>query len=433
MIKLPVGERSVIGADFNGHVGEGNREDEEIMGRYGYGRRNEEGQVVVDFAKRAEMVVLNTYFVKKVQQRITYKSGGRSSQVDYLCCKRRHLSEVTDCYVLGGECVAAQHKVVVCKMTLKKKRKNKRSVEPRIKWWRLGEVECRRSFNRELIAPLTSTNDVLESWSEITATIRETAKTVLGVTSCSGKPDKETWWWNKEVQESIKNKKEAKKVFDRTGQEAHWEEYVSRRKEAKREVAKAKEDAYKDLYAKLETKEGEKDLFRIAKQRDKASKDIQHVRVIKDATGELLTGESEVLERWKRYFESLMNTENPRETRNGEAERTENVVTCIDRSEIKNCLKKMKNGKAVGPDNIPVEAWKSLGNLGVDILTNLFNSILECEEMPNEWRKSMLIPVYKNKEDAQECGNYRGIKLMSHNYVWVVPIGGGEGGERHFL
>ena len=39
--------------------------------------------------------------------------------------------------------------------------------------------------------------------------------------------------------------------------------------------------------------------------------------------------------------------------------------------------------------------------------------------MPEAWRRSVLIPIYKNKGDAQCCGNYRGIKLMSHTMkVW---------------
>uniref|UniRef100_A0AAQ6IMB3 Endonuclease/exonuclease/phosphatase domain-containing protein n=1 Tax=Anabas testudineus TaxID=64144 RepID=A0AAQ6IMB3_ANATE len=84
---IPRGERVVVGADFNRHVGEGNRGDEEEMGRFGVKERNLEGQMVVDFAKRMEMAVVNTYFQKREEHRVTYKRGGRSTQVDYILCR----------------------------------------------------------------------------------------------------------------------------------------------------------------------------------------------------------------------------------------------------------------------------------------------------------------------------------------------------------
>ncbi|KAK3516413.1 hypothetical protein QTP70_010742 [Hemibagrus guttatus] len=65
MESIPMGERVVIGADFNGHVGEGNTGDEEVMGKFGVKERNLEGQMVVDFAKRMDMAVVNTYFQKR--------------------------------------------------------------------------------------------------------------------------------------------------------------------------------------------------------------------------------------------------------------------------------------------------------------------------------------------------------------------------------
>ena len=76
--------------------------------------------------------------------------------------------------------------------------------------------------------------------------------------------------------------------------------------------------------------------------------------------------------------------------------------------EYQNC------GKAVGPDNIPVEAWRCLGDLAVNFLAGLFNRILDRGKMPEEWRKSVLVPIFKNKGDVQCCSNYRGIKLISH-------------------
>ena len=73
----------LIGADLNGYVGEGNRADEEVMGRHGFKERNLEGQMVVDFAKRMQMAVLNTYFRKKEEQQVACKSGEKCAQVDY--------------------------------------------------------------------------------------------------------------------------------------------------------------------------------------------------------------------------------------------------------------------------------------------------------------------------------------------------------------
>jgi len=73
----------------------------------------------------------------------------------------------------------------------------------------------------------------------------------------------------------------------------------------------------------------------------------------------------------------------------------------------------MKVGKAVGPDSIPVEIWKSLGDEGVEWLTNFFNVILKTATMPQKWRHNTIIPLYKNKGDVQNYNNYRGIKLLS--------------------
>ncbi|KAK3549338.1 hypothetical protein QTP70_034563, partial [Hemibagrus guttatus] len=75
MESIPTGERVVIGADFNGHVGEGNTGDEEVMGKFGVKERSLDGQMVVDFAKRMDMGVVNTYFQKREEHRVTYKSG----------------------------------------------------------------------------------------------------------------------------------------------------------------------------------------------------------------------------------------------------------------------------------------------------------------------------------------------------------------------
>ena len=45
--------------------------------------------------------------------------------------------------------------------------------------------------------------------------------------------------------------------------------------------------------------------------------------------------------------------------------------------------------------------------------------------MPEDWRNSVITPIYKEKGDIQDCGNYRGIKLMSHTMkIWEKIIDG---------
>ncbi|KAK3544418.1 hypothetical protein QTP86_011156 [Hemibagrus guttatus] len=355
MESIPTGERVVIGADFNGHVGEGNTGDEEVMGKFGVKERNLEGQMVVEFPKRMDMGVVNTYFQKREEHRVTYKSGGRRTQVDYILCRRGNLKEISDCKVVVGESVARQHRMVVCRMTLMVCKTKRSKIEKKTKWWKLKKEECCEEFRQKLRQAMGGQVVLPDDWETTAEVIRETGRKVLGVSSGRRKEDKETWWWNEEVQDSIQRKRLAKKKWDMDRTEENRQEYKELQHRVKREVSKAKQKAYDELYTRLDTREGEKDLYRLARQRDRDGKDVQQVRVIKDRDGRVLTSEESVQRRWKEYFEELMNEENEREKRVEGVNSVEQKVDKIRKDEVRNALKRMKSGKAVGPDDIPVE------------------------------------------------------------------------------
>ncbi|KAI5617394.1 hypothetical protein C0J50_22946 [Silurus asotus] len=83
------------------------------VGRRRRQRGEGEGQMVVDFAKRMEMAVVNTYFKKKEEHRVMHKSGEGCTQFDFILCRRCNLKEIGECKVLAGDSVARQHRVVV--------------------------------------------------------------------------------------------------------------------------------------------------------------------------------------------------------------------------------------------------------------------------------------------------------------------------------
>ena len=120
----------------------------------------------------------------------------------------------------------------------------------------------------------------------------------------------------------------------------------------------------------------------MARQRDGAGKDVQYVRVMKDENNNVMINSEEVLNRWKEYFKKLINEENDREPRTEEVEVVNEEVNCVSREEVKNALRKMKKGKVVGPDKLPVEVWKCTREMGIEFLTRLFNKLLVGERMP---------------------------------------------------
>jgi hypothetical protein len=64
----------------------------------------------------------------------------------------------------------------------------------------------------------------------------------------------------------------------------------------------------------------------------------------------------------------------------------------------------------MGPDGIPIEVGRTLADVAIVWLTKLFNLIFQSNKMPDEWRRSILLPIFKNKGDVQSCTNYQGIQ-----------------------
>ncbi|KAK3574008.1 hypothetical protein QTP86_034351 [Hemibagrus guttatus] len=191
MESIPTGERVMIGADFNGHVGEGNRGDEEVMGKFGVKERNLEGQLVVDFSKRMDMAVVNTYFQKREEHRVTYKSGGRRTQVDYILCRRGNLKEISDCKVVVGESVARQHRMVVCRMTLMVCKTKRSEIEKKTKWRKLKKEECCEEFRQKLRQALGGQVVLPDDWETTAEMIREKG---AGLGAYDRVPREELWY-----------------------------------------------------------------------------------------------------------------------------------------------------------------------------------------------------------------------------------------------
>ena len=71
----------------------------------------------------------------------------------------------------------------------------------------------------------------------------------------------------------------------------------------------AKDKAYDNVYQWLGTKQGEKDIYRMARIRERKTRDINQIKCIKDGTDRLLVKDEEIMDRWREYFDKLFNEE----------------------------------------------------------------------------------------------------------------------------
>jgi hypothetical protein len=140
--------------------------------------------------------------------------------------------------------------------------------------------------------------DANSMWMKMSTCIRKVTSEEFGVTKGGKRETKETWWWNENMQNAIKENKECFKRMHLDRSVDNVERCKVAKKTIKRTVSEARGQMYDGLYQRLDTKEGEKDIYRIAKRRKRKTMNIIQVECIKDATERLLTKDEDIKNMW---------------------------------------------------------------------------------------------------------------------------------------
>jgi hypothetical protein len=137
---------------------------------------------------------------------------------------------------------------------------------PRTKWWKLKE-ETAKTFKERVLKEGSwhEGGDANSMWMKMTTCIKKVASEEFGVTKGGTHEAKEMWWWNEKMQKAIKEKKECFRRIHLDRSADNVERYKVAKKTAKRAVSEARGRMYDGLYQWLRTKEGENDIYRMAK------------------------------------------------------------------------------------------------------------------------------------------------------------------------
>ena len=150
-----------------------------------------------------------------------------------------------------------------------------------------------------------------------------------------------------------------------------------------------------------------RDLFK--KIRDTMGTLHAKMGTIKDKNIKDITEAEEMKKRWQEYTKKLH-----KKYLNGQ-DKLDGVVINLE-PDLLECeiLGSITTSKASGGDGIQAELFQILKDDSVKVLYSICQQIWKTQQWPQNWKKSIFIPIPK-KGNAKECSNYKcTIVLISH-------------------
>ena len=123
---------------------------------------------------------------------------------------------------------------------------------------------------------------------------------------------------------------------------------------------------------------------------------------VRDEEGDLVTDCHSILDRWReQFFCQLFDVHGVSAVRETEIHTAEPLVTEVSAFQFQITIGKLNRHKSPGIDQIPTEMIKAGSREIRSEVHKLINSIWNKEELPEEWKESIIVPVYKKGD----CSN----------------------------
>jgi len=143
--------------------------------------------------------------------------------------------------------------------------------------------------------------------------------------------------------------------------------------------------------------------------------------IVKAEKGELVEDRHSIMARWRNYFSQLLNVHENNYVKQAEIHTVGPLVPEASTFEVELAIGELKNRKSPGIDQIPTELIKAGGRTICCAIHKRIISIWNKEELPEEWKGSFIVPIYK-KGEKTDCNNYRTIKLLPTTYKILSNI-----------
>lgn len=409
-------QQLILAGDLNARVG--SRQNDEVVGQYGEIRVNDNGERLINICKQHELKINNSFYNHKEIHRYTWEkpSLNQKSILDYIITRQKPHFKVVDTRVKRGANCSTDHYLLVSKILpqysaaiMKRKEKisdTKETVtkEVIVKYnlYLLQDESIRDLYQRRLTNLLnksTTEGDVEKDHQNIVEAIHQAARESLG--ESNNEKRRNQIWWNDQLKECVKLKKQAYQNWLVNQTVEKWNIYRKLNREVKNKIKEGKNLCWERKCLEIESLIG-------------GSRSSEVWRCLKGMkiNNNTRTANQINMEDWTMHYKKLLieDRDHYQTTEINNRNGTHRNMIRITEDELHNVIKTMKNGRAPGAGNTYTELIKCGGQALRERLCHLVNNCIEQCVIPEQWKTSYMISIYK-KGERNDKNNYRGLSV----------------------
>ncbi|MBP1527199.1 MAG: hypothetical protein H9Q66_04685 [Spiroplasma ixodetis] len=395
---------TILLGDWNAKIGKG--EAKGVVGPHGLGKRNERGDRLIEFAQSNVLTIAGTYFKKRESKRWTWESpnGETRNEIDHLLTS--DISIVKNINVLSNFKFASDHRIVRGTIKIPKRiriknfinnnNRGKKRIPP-------SKHELAKEYLERQLSTLKIVNqETQETYNKFESILLNTINK-FGIKEGEIKTDDKL---TRKTKDLIEKREGLRKINRKSRKERIELSELQKltRREIKKDLRDYEETKIKEI---IEERGSTKKIWK------ELSTGRNIMMELKDRNGGMRSNRRELLQIATEFHKETYRCKEEEKTTDTTVRDEEEEIPIILKAEVEETLKNAKMNKSPGPDTIENNFLRLFKDSILNPLTDIFNLILINQDIPEQWKISEIILLYK-KGNRKDIRNYRPISLSSN-------------------